>query len=582
MKHPRWPRRVFAQLLLSQTVVTVGVTVVTAGLFLAPVSSELDHDAMQRALSIAQATASDEVIARAAEARDSATAQRNAEQIRLATGASFVVVTDLDGIRLSHTDPDRIGQRVSTDPEPALGGRSVTAIQEGTLGRTARGKVPLRIAGGRIVGEVSVGISDDSIRRRLLKMLTGILLCAGAGLAAGTVATLALARRLKRRTHNIAVADISALLVEREAMLHGIREGMVALDERGRIRLANDEAVRLLGLPAGCAGRPIDEVLPPGRLADVLAGRITGADLPAVRDDRVLVVNRMATAEGGAVVTLRDRTELESLVRELDTTRSLTEALRAQDHEHANRMHTLLGLLELGRHEQAVAFISEQSGSHAAVAARIAEQVQDPHVAALLAGKTAVAGERGVRLVVAPAAHLPDAVVDARTLVTVLGNLIDNAVDALAPGGGGRVAVTLAAAGSTLLIEVADSGPGVPEELRERVFEEGWSSKDAPAHRPRGLGLAMVRRLVEPTGGRIVLDGGPLGGARFTVELPEALHDGGPYDDALHDGGPCAVGLCDAAPPAGAPPAGSLPEGALYTADVPHPGDQLTAPLVEA
>ncbi|MER7769760.1 sensor histidine kinase [Kitasatospora sp. NPDC096140] len=530
MKLPHWPRRVFAQLLLSQTVVTVGVTAVTAGLFLAPVSSELDHDAMQRALSIAQATATDETIARAADARDVVTAQRNAEQIRLATGASFVVVTDLDGIRLSHTDPGRIGHRVSTDPEPALAGRSVTAIQEGTLGRTARGKVPLRMSDGRIVGEVSVGISDDSIRRRLLKMLTGILLCAGAGLAAGTVATLALARRLKRRTHNIALADISALLVEREAMLHGIREGMLALDERGRIRLANDEAVRLLGLPGDCTGRPIAEVLPPGRLTDVLTGRITGADLPAVRDDRVLVVNRMATAAelggrpvGGAVVTLRDRTELESLVRELDTTRSLTEALRAQDHEHANRMHTLLGLLELGRHEQAVAFISEQSGSHAVVAARIAEQVQDPHVAALLAGKTAVAGERGIRLALAPAAHLPDAVVDARALVTVLGNLVDNAVDALTPGGGGRVEVSLAASGSTLLLQVADSGPGVPEELRERVFEEGWTSKDAPAHRPRGLGLAMVRRLVERTGGRIVLDAGPMGGARFTVELPEAL-----------------------------------------------------------
>ncbi|KJS60544.1 sensor histidine kinase [Streptomyces rubellomurinus] len=521
MKLPRWPRRVFAQLLLSQTVVTVGVTAVTAGLFLAPVSNELDHDAMQRALSIAQATATDEAIARAAEARDSATVQRNAEQIRLATGASFVVVTDLAGIRLSHTDPGRIGHRVSTDPEPALSGRSVTAIQDGTLGRTARGKVPLRTADGRIVGEVSVGISDDSIRRRLLKMLTGILLCAGAGLAAGTVATLALARRLKRRTHNIALADISALLVEREAMLHGIREGMVALDEHGRVRIANDEAVRLLGLPEDSTGRPITEVLPPGRLADVLTGRITGTDLPAVRDDRVLVVNRMATAGHGAVVTLRDRTELESLVRELDTTRSLTEALRAQDHEHANRMHTLLGLLELGRHEQAVAFISEQSGSHAVVAGRIAEQVRDPHVAALLAGKTAVAAERGVRLLLAPAAHLPDAVVDARALVTVLGNLIDNAVDAVE--GGGRVEVSLAAAGSTLLLQVADSGPGVPEELREQVFEEGWTSKDAPAHRPRGLGLAMVRRLVERTGGRIVLDAGPLGGARFTVELPEAL-----------------------------------------------------------
>ncbi|MFD0530117.1 hypothetical protein ACFQ1I_30720 [Kitasatospora arboriphila] len=195
MRRPHWPRRVFAQLLLSQTVVTVGVTAVTAGLFLAPVSRELDRDAMQRALSIAQATAADDALARAAAARDSRTAQQGAEQIRLATGASFVVITDTDGIRLSHTDPSRIGLRVSTDPLPALRGESVTAIQDGTLGRTARGKVPLRLADGRIVGEVSVGISDGSIRRRLLSMANGILLCAGAGLAAGLAATLLLAQR---------------------------------------------------------------------------------------------------------------------------------------------------------------------------------------------------------------------------------------------------------------------------------------------------------------------------------------------------------------------------------------------------
>ncbi|MEU2632238.1 ATP-binding protein [Kitasatospora sp. NPDC007106] len=523
MRRPHWPRRVFAQLLLSQTVVTVGVTAVTAGLFLAPVSRELDRDAMQRALSIAQATAADDALARAAAARDSRTAQQGAEQIRLATGASFVVITDTDGIRLSHTDPSRIGLRVSTDPLPALRGESVTAIQDGTLGRTARGKVPLRLADGRIVGEVSVGISDGSIRRRLLSMANGILLCAGAGLAAGLAATLLLARRLKRRTHNIAVADIAALLVEREAMLHGIREGMVALDGAGRIRLANDEALRLLALPEDCAGRTVDALLPPGRLADVLTGRITGTDLPAVRDDRVLVVNRTTTADGGAVTTLRDRTELESLVRELDNTRSLTEALRAQDHEHANRMHTLLGLLELGRHEQAAAFISEQSGSHSALTARISEQVQDPHVGALLAGKAAVAAERGVELAVTADSHLPDAAVDARALVTVVGNLVDNALDAVGAGPG-AVDVRLRPVGATLLVEVADSGPGVPEELRTLVLEEGWTSKDAPAHRPRGLGLALVGRVVERSGGRLAVGTGPRGGARFTVELPEALH----------------------------------------------------------
>ncbi|WP_063795911.1 sensor histidine kinase [Peterkaempfera griseoplana] len=524
MRRPHWPRRVFAQLLLSQTVVTVGVTALTAGLFLAPVSAELDRAAMQRALAIAQVTATDRDLALAAAARDSARVQPAAEHIRLATGASFVVITDDHGVRLSHTDPDRIGQRVSTDPGPALRGQTVTAIQHGTLGLSARGKVPLRLADGRIVGEVSVGIDDGSIRSRLASMITGILLCSAAGLAAGTLVTLLLARRLKRRTHNIAVADISALLVEREAMLHSIREGMIALDRRGRIRLANDEAIRLLALPEDATGMLVDDALPPGRLADALTGRSLGEDLPAVRDDRVLVVNRMATADGGAVVTLRDRTELEELVRELDTTRGLTDALRAQDHEHANRMHTLLGLLELGMHRQAVEFITEASGSARAAAERIAEQVQDPHLAALLAGKTAVAAERGAALTITAGSHLPDAVVDTRLLVTVVGNLVDNALDAA--GGAGRPAVTvsLTTDGSTVLARVADNGPGVAPALRETVFAEGWTTKKAPGHRPRGLGLALVRRLVERAGGRITVGDGPLGGAEFTVELPEALH----------------------------------------------------------
>ncbi|MCD0486139.1 sensor histidine kinase [Streptacidiphilus sp. ASG 303] len=524
MRRPHWPRRVSAQLLLSQTVVTVGVTALTAGLFLAPVSAELDRAAMQRALAIAQVTATDTQLADAAAHRDSGRIQPVAERIRRSTGASFVVVTDDRGVRLSHTDPDRIGQRVSTDPGPALSGRTVTAIQQGTLGRTARGKVPLRLAGGRIVGEVSVGISDRSIRSRLASMVTGILLCAAAGLAAGTLATVLLARRLGRRTHDIAVADISALLVEREAMLHSIREGMVALDRRGRIRLANDEAVRLLALPEGATGTPVDEVLPAGRLADALTGRSTGEDLPAVRGDRVLVVNRMDTADGGAVVTLRDRTELEELVRELDTTRGLTDALRAQDHEHANRMHTLLGLLELGLHREAVEFITEASGAARAAAGRIAEQVQDPHLAALLAGKAAVAAERGTALTITPGSHLPDAAVDPRELVTVVGNLVDNALDAAGSAARPQVAVTLVAEGSTVVVRVADSGPGVAPELREAVFAEGWTTKEAPAHRPRGLGLALVRRLAERSGGRVAVGTGPLGGAEFTVELPEALH----------------------------------------------------------
>ncbi|MFV0127378.1 ATP-binding protein [Streptomyces sp. HMX112] len=527
-----WPRRVFSQVLLMQLAIATGVTVLATGLFLAPLSAQLDDQAMRRALAIAETTASPEVAAELLGSPPTATGpvQAEAERIRNATGAEYVVVMDTRGVRWSHTDARKIGRVVSTDPADALAGRDVMEIDSGTLGRSARGKVPLRAADGRIVGAVSVGIEYDSVRARLLAAIPELLAHAGGALAAGALAAYLISRRLQRRTHDLAFSDISALLAEREAMLHGIREGVVALDGAGRVRLLNDEAQRLLGLGPEAAGRALEEVLGSGRTADVLAGRVTGEDLVAVRGHRVLIANRMPTDDGGAVATLRDRTELERLGRELDATRGLIDALRAQDHEHANRMHTLLGLLELGMHEEAVEYVTEVVGVHRATAEQVTEKVHDPLVAALLVGKATVAVERGVSLRLAPGTLLPDRLVEPRELVTVVGNLVDNAVDAAAGSPRPRVEVEARAQGRTVVLRVADSGPGVPAEHRELVFTEGWSTKDLPAHGGRrGLGLAMVRRLAERRGGsaRVGEDAGR-GGAEFTVVLPDALTEPAP------------------------------------------------------
>jgi two-component system CitB family sensor kinase len=523
---PRWLAQVWAQVLLVQLAIAAVVSGLAAVLFLAPLGDQLNREAMNRALAIAQSTAADPEIALGVADGDLSPGnpvQRAAERVRRATGAEYVVVMDTRGVRLSHPQPDRIGERVSTDPSQALAGREVTAIENGTLGRTARGKVPLRDAGDRIVGAVSVGIPYVGVRQRLLSALPELLAYAAAALAVGAVAALEASRRLHRSTRGIETAEIASLLAERDAMLHSIREGVVALDARGRIRLVNDEAQRLLALPGDAAGRPVEEVLPPGRLADVLTGRARGADLLTVAGDRVLVANRMATEDGGAVATLRDRTELEQLGRELDSTRGLTEALRAQDHEHANRLHTLMGLLELGLHDEAVEFITDVAGAHRSTAARVGAQVRDPLVAALLVGKAAVADERGVDLRLCEDALLPEAVVDSRDLVTVLGNLVDNALDAAAGGRDPFVEVDVRAEGRTVVLRVADSGPGVPPEAREKVFTDGWSTKRPAGHRRRGLGLVLVRRLAERYGGTATVGARPGGGAVFTVVLPEAV-----------------------------------------------------------
>ncbi|MFE0633077.1 ATP-binding protein [Streptomyces sp. NPDC058864] len=518
----RWPRRVFAQVLLVQVVLTTGVITLATGLFLAPLSSQLDQQAMRQALSIAQTTAATPGLAHdLVTTRPSVTGpvQDEAERIRRATGALYIVVMDTRGVRWSHTDVTQIGRHVSTDPSVALSGREIMQIDRGTLGRSARAKVPLHGADGRIVGAVSVGIAYDSVRERLLATVPVLLLYAGAALGVGVLAALLVSRRLQRRTHGLAFADISALLDEREAMLHGIREGVIALDAQGRVRLLNDEAQRLLGLGPDAAGRALDEVLPPGRTTDVLAGRVAGTDLLTVSGTRVLVANRMPTGDGGAVATLRDRTELERLGRELDSTHGLLDALRAQDHEHANRLHTLLGLLELGLYDEAVDFVGEVADAQRASAEQVAERVRDPLVSALLVGKSAIAAERGAALSVSPATLLPDRVVDPRDLVTVLGNLIDNALDAARS----LVEVELRAEGTTVVLRVSDDGPGVPPEAREQIFAEGWTTKRSPAHRGRGLGLALVRRLAERYGGMARVTARAGGGAVFTVVLPEAL-----------------------------------------------------------
>lgn len=522
-----WPQRVFSQVLLMQLAIATGVTVLATGFFLAPLSAQLDDQAMRRALAIAETTASPQVAAALLASPPSAQGpvQAEAERIRKSTGAEYVVVMDTRGVRWSHTDSGQIGKVVSTDPAEALAGREVMEIDSGTLGRSARGKTPLRDGQGAIVGAVSVGIEYDSVRDRLLGAIPGLLAYAGGALAAGALAAYLISRRLQRQTHDLAFSDISALLAEREAMLHGIREGVVALDRAGRIRLMNDEAQRLLGIGAEATGRPLEEALGSGRTADVLAGRVTGEDLVTVRGQRVLIANRMPTDDGGAVATLRDRTELERLGRELDSTRGLIDALRAQDHEHANRLHTLLGLLELEMHEEAVEFVTEVVGVHRATAEQVTEKVHDPLLAALLVGKATVAAERGVSLLIAPGSLLPDRLVEPRELVTVVGNLVDNALDAASGTADPHIEVALHAEGRTVVLRVTDSGPGVPDDLRELIFTEGWSTKELPSHGRRGLGLALVRRLAERQGGSARVGTGPAGGAEFTVVLPEALSE---------------------------------------------------------
>ena len=539
-------RRLSSQIFAFQALILVVTLLVGVVLALFAAQRRLDRDYEYRALGVAQAVAAMPAIASAvARENRSGVVQRLADKVRRATGVAFVVVTDRRGIRFSHPNPREIGKPVSTSPEEPLEGHTVLAVQRGTLGRSARAKVPLRTADGRIVGEVSVGVLAKTIRHDLGGLIPVVALYAAAALAVGLLASLGLAARLKRQTFGLELGEIADLLQERQAMLHGIREGVVGVDARGRLSVLNDEARRLLELPADALGRPLREVVPPGRLEDLLEGRLAGADLIVLQGDRVLVANRVPVRldgrDLGAVVTFRDRTELEALVRELDSVRSLTDAMRAQAHEFSNRLHTISGLLQLGHYDEARGLIMEIAHADAELRRALTERVADPVIAALLLAKSAVAGERGVELRLDDGTRLDGELADPRAALTVLGNLLDNALDA-APGGAARppwVELLLRESGGSLRIRVTDSGGGVAPELREQIFEPGFTTKEGSGIGARGVGLSLVRRLVERRGGNLALsDGADGAGARFEVSLPaRILHHDTEEDPVPQNGG---------------------------------------------
>jgi len=241
-------------------------------------------------------------------------------------------------------------------------------------------------------------------------------------------------------------------------------------------------------------------------------------------NEHVLVVNRMPVSVRGktigAVVTLRDRTELEALMRELGEVQSLADALRAQEHEFAHKLHVVAGLIEVGRHEEAVQFIRESSLVHQALVGSILERVGDPLIVGLLLGKAAVASERGVELRVTPETRMPEEAPDVRDLLTVVANLVDNALDSVAGAGGGWIEVTIRGDEEGTTVRVRDSGPGVDPAIVDEIFRDGFTTKVATGAGRRGLGLALVSQTARKRGGAVEVTSD--GGAVFTVFLPYA------------------------------------------------------------
>ena len=571
----RAPLRFTTQTLLLQLGVVALVVLLSSAVHAWLTYERLGREAENQALTLARTVASDPAV-RAEVQQISAlpgTPPRAellagplmaaAEGARARTGALFVVVTDETGLRLAHPDADRLGERVSTDPSEALSGKEVTTRNTGTLGPSAGAKVPVFAPGSAaVVGEVSVGYSTETIGQSLARDIIPIALTAAGALLAGVLVSFLLRRRLRRLTLGLEPEEISTLVHDQVAVLQGVDDGVVGVSADGRISVFNAAARRMLDQP-DLAGTPWTDAPVPAPLKALTRPDATEGDAVEVLvGGRMLVASARKALHGredlGWVVMLRDRTELQQLTRQLDAVGTLSAALRAQRHEFANQLHTIAGFMSIGQHQQARDYLGRLAATGPLkFPVDQAELLQDPYLQAFLGAKGVEADERGVSLRLGPETLVRGSVMEPQDVTTVLGNLIDNAVNAAvagtsadrwvevevldAPGDGGTA--------GTLHIIVGDSGDGLPVgddeggggdgdgDGADAVFAEGFTTSRRPARAGagHGLGLALARQLARRRGGAVtVLERGTRGGpgAVFLATLPGTISGAA----APHDG----------------------------------------------
>ena len=537
--------RLATQILLLQLAVVVLTLAIAFGLLAVVYHERLIDEYGERSLDIAQVLAAspavradvanlDGVVPTAAELADGPL-QNLASKVQVGAGVLFVVIANDRGIRLSHPNPAELGKMVSTDPSAALAGREEVVEQTGTLGPSVRAKVPILAPDStQVVGEVSVGMSTSSVYGLLRNEQRLAAVTAGPALLAGVILSALLARRWREQTLDLQPTEMTELVRTQEAVLHGIGEGVLATDIGGNTTFVNDEAVRLLEIGAA-TGHPVDQIGLTPRVLQVLRSCDPAPTLVTVGDRALVVSARPVSREGrelGTVLVVRDRTDIESLTRQLDAVQLMSTVLRAQRHEFANRLHLLNGLLHSGHAEEASRYLEELLGSGPLGSALPGiDAIRDTYLQALLAAKAAGVREAGVTLRIGPNTWAPGQLVFPVDVTTVLGNLLDNGIEAARTGGSAVkvVEVELLQDKSTLHITVADSGDGVAPDLTDQIFVEGTSTKsDSDLPGGRGIGLTLSRQIARALGGDIRLSspGNPaveLCGAEFIARLPGVM-----------------------------------------------------------
>lgn len=522
----RWIRgwSIAAKLFALQLVMIVALAAMAVNWIWADARADVERDAAAKSLAVAETLAADPYVATAlGTSEPSSRLQPYALDVMEEAGVDFITIMAPDRIRYTHPDPERIGQEFLGNIDRALAGEAFTETFTGTLGPSVRAVVPVFGDDGGVIALVAAGVTVSNTEVALGARIATVIVAALAMIAIGALIAWLLSRYLRRVTWGRGAEEMSRMFSYYEGVLHSIGEGLVLQDRSNAVVLYNDRAAELLGLPRRGGGRDVGVPLAaldlPPAAAEVLGREGAVVDEITITPTHVLVIDRdviVSRERGGGrigtVTTLRDHTQLQELTGELETMTTLSDALRSQAHEFANRLHTIIALIELGRTEQAVELASSELALSQALADRLLSAVEEPVLLALLLGKAAQASERGVAFEIDLPDRLATTSIPARDLITIVGNLIDNALDAASATPARRVEVSVHAAPDELRIAVSDSGSGPGD--GERVFDLGVTTKQATGH---GIGLALVRQTVTRLGGRITVSG-----SRFEVILPLA------------------------------------------------------------
>ncbi|RAM37590.1 sensor histidine kinase [Arthrobacter globiformis] len=484
------------------------------------------------------------VLQAAGSGNPSAQLQPYALKVMADSGADFITIMAPDRTRWTHPLDEELGRPYIGSIEEALRGRVFTEITAGTLGPSVRTIAPAKDARGTVRALVAAGVTVNTVDVAVSGRLPALLAVSGFLLAGGSLASWFLGRYLRRVTRGWGPEQLAQLFAYYESVLHSVREGVILIDPAGRVVIYNDQAAELLGLEPreaedDHAATPLlaDLPLAPSLKELFKSGRTAHDEIHLTRDGVLVVNQRPAVGPGssagrqrgplfGTVATIRDRTEIESLGTELESMRTLSDALRAQTHEHANRLHTMVSLLELGRTDEALDFATKDLELSQQLTDDVVGSVQEPVLSALVMGKAAEAHERGVELVVEASGPALSGDLAVQDLVTVLGNLLDNAIDAAAEAPSPRqVELLVDTTGGSLDITVQDTGKGIDPTAVDDVFRYGFSTKAAGPF-GRGLGLALVKQAVQRLAGTMSISNSSTGGARFHIALPATIASG--------------------------------------------------------